>query len=106
MNIPYLVIAFCLAVLVGAIAMTTLARVAPQWTPRRRVFVAAMVLPAVTLLATLAGIVAAMNNDRVDDDGVRDMAIAAIATMGAMSALIAFIGGMIGAALRQKGMRR
>lgn len=106
MNWTLLVFGFCLAIVAGAIAATTLARMRPQWSERRRLIVAALLLPAATLLAALAGIAAVLAGGAGGGGKMTDLAVAAIASIGALFASVALLGGVIGAALRQRGMRR
>ncbi|HEX2802981.1 MAG TPA: hypothetical protein VHN55_03220 [Sphingomicrobium sp.] len=106
MNWTVLVIAFCLAVLAGAISATTLARMRPDWSNRRRLVVASAVLPGVTLLAS--GVLAAiiLLSDAGEGEDMRDLAAASVVTFGGAFALLALLGGLIGAGLRQRGMKR
>jgi len=104
MNWTFLLFAFSVAVVTGAIAVSALARMRPEWSPRKQGLVAASVLPAVALLATLAGAASLIASDV--RDGMQDLALAAIVRGGLVSAVVGFIGGLTGAALRQKGLRR
>lgn len=106
MNWPLLIFAFCVAVLTGAIAATTLARMRPQWSDRRRLLVSALLLPAFTLFATLAGLAAILATGPGRGENMQDLALAAVASVGVMFASVAFLGGVIGAGLRQRGMRK
>ena len=106
MNWPVLIIAFCVAVLTGASAASLLARIRPEWSERRRLLIAALTLPAITLGAALIGLVVVLMTGPGDGENMQDLALAAIATIGALFALIAFIGGIIGAWLRQARLRR
>lgn len=106
MNISMMLFGFCLAVVTGAVAATTLARMKPEWSERRRLLVASAILPGVTLFAALVGIVLVLAPGSTSDEGMRDLAAAAIASTGALFAVIALAGAFVGAALRQRGMRR
>ena len=106
MNWPFLIFAFCVAVLTGAIAATTLARLRPQWSERRRLMTSALILPMFTLFATLAGIAAILATGPGEGENMQDLALAAVASIGVLFASVAFLGGVIGAGLRQRGMRK
>lgn len=106
MTWSFLLFAFCIAVITGAVAATTLARLRPEWSDRRRLLAAALLLPALTLLAALVGLVAVVVTGAGQGDNMQDLALAAIAAMGGGFALLAFFGGLVGAGLRQRGMRR
>ena len=106
MNWPFLIFAFCVAVLTGAIAATTLARMRPQWSERRRLLISALLLPAFTLFATLAGLAAILVTGPGDGENMQDLALAAVASIGVLFASVGFLGGVIGAGLRQRGMRK
>ena len=104
MNWSFLLFAFSVAVITGAIAVSALARMRPQWTPRKQGLVAASVLPAMALFATVAGVVNLLVSGV--DDQMKDLALATIVRAGVVSAVVGFVGGLIGAALRQRGLRR
>lgn len=104
MNWSFLLFAFSVAVITGAIAVSALARMRPQWSARRQGLVAASILPGVALLATLAGAVNLLASSVGGD--MRDLALAAIVRGGVISAAVGFVGGLFGAALRQRGLGR
>ena len=106
MNWSLILFGFCLAVVTGAIAAATLARMKPHWTEKRRLLVASAILPTVTLIAALLGIVLLFRSSVSAGKEMTDLAAAAILTTGALFAAIALAGGFIGAALRQRGMRK
>ncbi|MBA3577423.1 MAG: hypothetical protein H0W39_07425 [Sphingomonas sp.] len=106
MNWPVFIIAFCIAVLTGAAAASLLARIRPQWSDRRRLITSAAALPAVTSAAAVAGIFALLATGPGEGENMQDLALAAIVTIGALFAMIAFVGGLIGAGLRQHRLRR
>ena len=106
MNWTILVIAFCLAVLAGAISMATLARMRPQWSNRRSLLTASAILPAITLLITGATVLLVLVSYSGEGGEMRDLAASSLAKLGAVFALLAFVGGVVGAALRQRGMNR
>ena len=108
MNWSFILIGFCLAVVVGASAVSILARIRPQWSGRRRLFTASVILPAVTILATAATIVAIVATGAGADQGetMQDLVVATIVRFGALFTLLALAGSLVGAWLRQLRMRR
>lgn len=105
MNWFLILAAFSLAVLMGASAASLLARIRPQWSDRRRLFVSAAVLPVLTAMAFLAAMVAVASAGPSEGADVGD-ALEATATLGGLFALLAFAGALVGAWLRQRGPRR
>jgi hypothetical protein len=95
---------FALAVFMGAALVALLATIRPQWSALRRRLTAASVLPAVTVVATLAGILFISSAEHGQGESMEDLAIAALATIGGSFALLAFVGGLVGANLA--GRRR
>ena len=106
MNWSMLFIAFALAVIMGLAFSALLLQLRPQWSPRKRMLVAASWLPAVVLLATLVGLLVIRSSDPGLHEGMRDLAFRAMATLGALFALLAFVGGLIGAAIANRRRRR
>lgn len=106
MNWSLILFGFCLAVVTGAVAAATLARMKPHWTEQRRLLVASAILPTVTLISALLGIVLLLRSSRSAGGEMSDPAAVAILSTGALFAAIALVGGFIGAALRQRGMRK
>ena len=104
MNWSFALIGFALAVFMGAALVSFLAAIRPQWTALRRRLTAASVLPAVTVLATLAAIVFVSTAEHGQGQTMEDLAIVALATIGGGFALLALAGGLIGAGLA--GRRR
>ena len=99
MNLTFVLIGFALAVFMGAGIVSLVAMLRPQWSARRRQLTAASVLPAITAVATLLGVLFISTADHGQGEKMEDLAIAALATFGAGAVLIAFVGGMIGATL-------
>jgi hypothetical protein len=106
MNWTPFLFAFCLAVITAAIAATVIARMRPHWSPRKQLLCAAFALPSATLLATLLGLLAILLTGPGPGENMQDLAIAAVGTIGLLFTLIAMVGGLVGALLRQRGMRR
>ena len=104
MNWSFLLFAFSVAVITGAIAVSALARARPGWSARKQGLVAASVLPLVALLATAAGVANLLASGFAGE--IRDLALATIVRGGVVSAAVGFVGGLLGAALRQRGLRR
>jgi len=99
MNWLVLLLAFSLAVVVGAWLAGVLARRRPQWSGRRRLFVAALVLPAFVLIASLAGIAWITVSGPGTGENMQDLAVVATATVGGIFALLTLVGGLVGAVL-------
>ena len=97
MNWLALIAAFSIALLVGASMARLLTLNRPSWTPRRRLWTAASVLPGFILLATLAGIGFILVTGPGRGENMQDLAVAATATVGAIFGLIALLGGLVGA---------
>jgi L-lactate permease len=95
---------FGLAVLMGAGLASLLTTVRPEWSARRRLLTAALVLPAITAVATLLGILFIATAEHGESERMEDLAIAAMATIGGGFTLLAVVGGLMGAALA--GRRR
>jgi len=104
MNSTLLLLGFALAVLMGAGITSLLATIRPEWSARRRKLTAASVLPIVTALATLIGIIFISTAEHGQGERMEELAIAGVATIGGGFILLALVGGMIGALLA--GRRR
>ena len=100
MNWTIVLIGFSLAVLMGA-GVAALAQMRPEWSSRRRGLVAASALPAVTLVATLLGLIWIWSLDDPGGGNMRDLAASLIATVGLGATILAFFGGLVGALLAQ-----
>jgi hypothetical protein len=101
MKLTFILIAFALAVLMGASFAALLAQLRPGWSKRRRMFTAASALPLITVAATLLGILFILTQAGGVEEGMRDLAVAALGGLGGVFAFIAFGGGLVGAALAQ-----
>ena len=101
MNWTIVLIGFSLAVLMGAGVVALLAQMRPEWSPRRRGLIAASVLPCVTIVASLLGLAWIWSLPDAGGGDMRDLAASAVATVGLGFALLAFVSGLIGAALAQ-----
>ena len=101
MKLTFILIAFALSVLMGASFAALLAQMRPGWNARRRMVIAASALPLVTVVATLLGILFIVTQAGDVEDGMRDLAVAAVGMLGGVFTSIAFGGGLVGAALAQ-----
>ena len=101
MNWTLLLIGFSLAVLMGAGLAALLVQLRPQWSAKQRMLVAASFLPAVTIVCTLLALafVWSVDNQKAE---MRDLAVAAVATIGGTFTLVAFAAGSLGAMLAQR----
>ena len=106
MDWTILLIGFSLAVLMGAGLSALLAQTKPEWSRKRRGFVAALVLPSVTVLVTLLGLVWIWSLEDPGGGNMRDLAASALATLGLGFTVLAFIGGLIGAGVAQRRQSR
>jgi hypothetical protein len=99
MNWTLVMIGFALAVLMGAGLVALLAGIRPQWSARKRQLVAASVLPAITAVATLLALIFILAGNYDATGQMRDLATAALLTLGGGFTLLAFVGSLIGAVL-------
>ena len=97
-----LIIAFALSILIGGWMSAALARRRPLWTARRRIIRSASLLPALVLLASLAGIAWELVGPRGTGENMRDLAIAVYLVLGAWFVILTLVGGLIGAALVER----
>lgn len=100
MNWTLLPIGLALAVFMGSALVSLLVTVRPDWTSRRRRLTAASVLPAITAVGTL--LIILLVEGRADNENVRDLALAAVITIGGGFTLLAGVGGLIGATLTSR----
>ena len=97
-----LFIAFALAVVMGMACAALLAQLRPNWTERRRMIGAALALPLVVVAATLVGLAVVWLAGPGKGENMQDLALAATAAIGGFFALLAFVGGLVGAALARR----
>jgi L-lactate permease len=95
---------FGLTVLMGAGLASLLTTMRPEWSARRRLLTAASVLPGITAVATLVGLLFIATAEHGESERVEDLAMAAMATIGGGFTILALVGGLIGALLA--GRRR
>jgi len=106
MNWSMLFIAFALAVIMGMAFSALLIQMRPQWSPRKRMLVAASWLPAVVILLTLVGMLVVHMSGPGVHENMKDLALAATAALGAVFAVLGFAGGLVGAALANRKRRQ
>jgi hypothetical protein len=105
MNWTFILIGFALAVFMGAALASLLATLRPQWTAWRRQVLAASALPAITIVATLLGILLISTAEHGQGQTMEDLALAALATIGGGFTLLALFGGLVGATLARRRRR-
>ena len=105
MDYTFILIGFALAVFMGAALASLLYTIRPEWSARRKRLSAASFLPAVTVAATLIGILIISAADHGQGENMEDLAVAAVLTIGGGFTLLAWIGGLLGATLttRRRG---
>jgi anti-anti-sigma regulatory factor len=102
MNLTFVLIGFAVAVFMGSALVSLLLTIRPEWTARRRRLIAASVLPTITAIATLLGILFIATARHGESEHMEDLAIAALATIGGGFTLVAWIGGLVGATLTSR----
>ena len=95
-----------MTMIMGLAFSALLIQMRPQWSPRKRMLVAASWLPAVVILLTLVGMVVVHLSGPGVHEGMRDLAFKATATLGAVFAVIGFAGSLVGAALANRKRRQ
>lgn len=101
MNWTLVLIGFSLAVIMGAGISALLTQMRPQWSRRKRGFIAASALPSVTVVATLLALLWIKTLPDAGGGDMRDLAMSMVATVGLGFTLLGFFGGLIGAGLAQ-----
>lgn len=106
MNWTFVLIGFAMAVFMGSALVSLLKTVRPEWSARRRRVTAAVVLPAITLFATAIGMIFVVASDHGGGERMTDLATAALVTFGGGFALLAWVGGLVGATLASRRIER
>jgi|SRR3954452_19919410 hypothetical protein len=106
MNWSFVLISFAIAVFMGSALVSLLATVRPEWSARRRRLTAASILPAITAVATLIGMLAIRTANHGETEQTKDLALAALGTIGGGFSLLAWLGGLVGATLTGRRQRR
>ena len=106
MDWTFVLIGFAMAVFMGSALVSLFKTIRPEWRERRKRLTAASILPAITAVATLIGmlIVATSNHDQ--DRQMVDLALATLASIGGGFTLLAWIGGLVGATLTSRRRRK
>jgi hypothetical protein len=99
MNWTLVMIGFSLAVLMGAGLVALLAGLRPEWSRRKRAFIAASVLPAITAVGTVLVLIFILAGNYDATGQMRDLATAALITLGGGFVALSFVGSLIGAEL-------
>lgn len=102
MNWTFVLIGFALAVFMGSALVSLFATVRPEWSARRKRLTAASILPAITAIATLLGVLFVKSAAHDERGNMVDLAVAALLTIGGGSTLLAWIGGLVGATLTSR----
>ena len=102
MNWTFVLIGFALAVFMGSALVSLFATVRPEWSARRKRLTAASILPAITAIATLLGVLFVKSAARDESGNMVDLAVAALLTIGGGSTLLAWIGSLVGATLTSR----
>jgi hypothetical protein len=105
MNWTLVLIGFALAVFMGSALVSLFATIRPEWSARRKRLTAASILPAITAIATLLGILFISTAAGTQDKQMLELAISALATIGGGFTLIAWIGGLVGSTLTSRRRR-
>ena len=106
MNWLALILAFCVAVLMGAFLASLLERSRPNWGARRRLWAAASALPLFILLATAAGLAWILVAGPGTGENMQDLALVVTAMIGALFAVVALVGGLVGGSFAQRDKRQ
>jgi MFS family permease len=102
MDWTLVLIGFALAVFMGSALVSLFATIRPEWSARRKRLTAASILPAVTAIATLLGILFIATAGHPQDKQMLNLAISALVTIGGGFTLLAWIGGLVGATLTSR----
>lgn len=89
--------------IIGGASTALLAGRCPDWRPRRRLVLAALVAPVLILLGTLVGV---FMSARPSDGAYFDrLIVGALVNMGLQAAMIAFVSGLLAAYLADRALR-
>ena len=102
MDWTFVLIGFALAVFMGSALVSLFATIRPEWSRRRKRLIAASILPAITAIATLFGILFVKTAAHDQSGNMVDLAISALATIGGGFTLLAWMGGLLGATLTSR----
>jgi hypothetical protein len=102
MNWLVLILAFSVAVLMGAFLANLLERTRPRWTARRQLWAAASALPIFILLATLIGLAWILVSGPGAGENMQDLALVVTGAIGVLFAGVALVGGLVGGSFAQR----
>ena len=105
MNWLVLIFAFCIGAFMGAFFSRLAGRSRPNWTDKRRLWVAALILPCVLGLLTLGAMAWIVVTGPGDGENMQDLALVVTAIVGSILAGLALLGGLVGASLEAKDGR-
>ena len=97
MNWTVVIFVFCAAAAMGAFLLSRLERSRPDWSARRRLWTAALILPLFIVFATFSSIGCTMVTLPVGGEGNRDLVIGVYGIIGGILSIIALIGSLVGA---------
>ena len=106
MNWTFVLIGFAIAVFMGSALVSLLLTIRPEWSERRRRLTVASVLPAITALATLLGMLFVATSNHGQSQRTEDLAINGLLWIGGGLTLLAWIGGLVGATLTSRRRSR
>jgi hypothetical protein len=96
MNGLVLIAAFAIGVLSGSFLLSLFERHRRHWSTQRQQWTAAFALPAVILIATVAGTAWVATSGPGSGENMQDLAVVATAAVGALFGIVALFGGIVG----------
>ena len=96
------IIAFGVAVIVGAFMEPRIGTARPHWSVRKRRVAAASLLPALILLLTIAGLLWLLVTGPGEGENMQDLALAVTAAVGLLFAVLTLAAGWLGASAAGK----
>ena len=105
MNWMVLILAFCIGALMGAFFSRLAGRSRPGWSARRRLCIAASILPSFIGVLTLGGLAWVLLAAPGPGENMQDLALVVTGIVGSILAGLAFLGGMVGASLEARAHR-
>jgi MFS family permease len=106
MDWTFVLIGFAISVFMGSALVSLLFTIRPEWSERRKRLTAASILPAITIVATLFGILFVSTSNHGQSQQLEDLAINALVWIGGGFTLLAWIGGLVGATLTSRRKQR
>ncbi len=102
MNWPAFIIAFGVAIIVGAFLEPRIADVRPGWSIWRRRLAAASLLPGLILFATILGLLWVLLAGPGTGENMQDLALVATGAVGLLFAVLTLAAGLLGASVAGK----